>query len=101
MGRKLHVGNLAYSVDSSSLENLFSQHGKVDSAKVIMDRDTGRSKGFAFVEMSNETEASDCISHLNGQEHEGRALNISEAKPMQPRDNHGGFNRGGGRGARY
>lgn len=103
MGKKLHVGNLAFSVDSTSLQNLFAQHGAVESAKVIMDRDTGRSKGFAFVEMSSDKEAADCISHLNGHEHEGRRLNISEAKPQEPRQNRSsGFGRAAGsRGGRF
>jgi len=100
MGRKLYVGNLAFSVDSTSLETLFSQHGTVASAKVITDRDSGRSKGFAFVEMSNDQEALDCVSYLNGREHEGRQLNISEAKPQEPRQNRHGFG-GGGRSERY
>lgn len=102
MGKKLYVGNLSFSVDSKSLQNLFSQHGTVESANVITDRDTGRSKGFAFVEMSNDQEAADCISQLNGQQHEGRQLNISEAKPQESRQ--GGprnFGRGGGRGGRF
>lgn len=103
MGRKLYVGNLSYSVDSESLSNLFSQYGTVDSARVITDRDSGRSKGFGFVEMSTDDEASKCIESLNGQEHEGRAMNISEAKPQEPRENRGGgggrgFGGGGGRG---
>ena len=101
MGKKLYVGNLAFSVDSASLETLFSQHGSVQFAKVITDRDSGRSKGFAFVEMSNDKEAAECISHLNGREHEGRQLNISEAKPQEPRQERGGFGRGGSRGARF
>jgi len=89
MGKKLYVGNLSYSVDSSSLENLFSQHGNVESARVITDRESGRSKGFAFVEMSSDSEATECISNLNGREHEGRQLNISEAKPQEPRQDRG------------
>lgn len=106
MGKKLYVGNLSFSVDSASLESLFSQHGTVESARIITDRDTGRSKGFAFVEMSSDQEANDCINQLNGQEHEGRKLNISEAKPQEPRQNRGGGGggfggRGGGRGGRY
>ena len=103
MGKKLHVGNLAFSVDSASLENLFSQHGTVDSTKVITDRDTGRSKGFGFVEMSSDQEAADCINRLNGREHEGRQLNISEAKPQEPRQGGGSrdFGRGGKRGGRF
>jgi RNA recognition motif-containing protein len=89
MGKKLYVGNLSFSVDARSLENLFCQHGTVESAKVITDRDTGRSKGFAFVEMSNNQEAEECLKHLNGQSHEGRQLNISKAKPQEPRQNGG------------
>jgi RNA recognition motif-containing protein len=85
MGKKLYVGNLAFSVDATSLENLFSQHGTIASAKVITDRDTGRSKGFAFIEMSSAQEAADCINRLNGHQHEGRQLNISEAKPRESR----------------
>lgn len=99
MGKKLYVGNLSFSVDSDSLANLFAQYGTVDSAKVITDRDTGRSKGFAFVEMSSSEEANKCIESLNGQDHQGRALNISEAKPQEPRGNRGGGGGGfGGRG---
>lgn len=103
MGNKLYVGNLAFSVDSQSLENLFGQHGTVESTKVITDRDTGRSKGFAFVEMSNAQEAEECLKHLNGQSHEGRQLNISEAKPQEPRQNSGshGCGRTGPRGGRF
>lgn len=87
MGKKLYVGNLAYTVDSQQLTDLFSQVGTVDSAKVIMDRDSGRSKGFAFVEMSESSEAQAAIDTLNGKDLGGRALNISEAKPQAPRDN--------------
>ncbi len=94
MGKKIYVGNLSYSTDDNSLTDLFSQFGQVESARIVMDRDSGRSKGFAFVEMSSEDEASAAISKLNGTEHSGRALNVSEAKPQAPRDN----NRGGGRG---
>lgn len=90
MGKKLYVGNLSFSVDSESLTQLFSTYGAVHSAKVITDRDTGRSKGFAFVEMENADEAQKSIDALNGQQHEGRAMNISEAKPQAPRDNRGG-----------
>lgn len=93
MGKKLYVGNLAFSVDSENLTQLFARYGAVESARVIMDRDTGRSKGFAFVEMSSVDEASQCIQDLNGQDHEGRALNISEAKPQEPRENRGGSSR--------
>lgn len=105
MGKKLYVGNLSFSVNSESLQGLFGQHGTVESAKVITDRDTGRSKGFAFVEMSSAQEATDCISQLNGREHEGRELNISEAKPQEPRSGggaRGGFDRSsGGRSNRF
>ena len=94
MGKKLYVGNLAFSVDSDSLMNLFAGFGTVESAKVITDRDSGRSKGFGFVEMSNSDEAAKCIENLGGRNHEGRQLNISEAKPQEPRENRGGFNGG-------
>lgn len=90
MGKKLYVGNLAFSVTSDSLNTLFAQYGTVESAKVIMDRDTGRSKGFAFVEMSNPDEAAACIREAGGKELEGRQMNISEAKPQEPRTG-GGF----------
>ncbi|WP_413287693.1 RNA recognition motif domain-containing protein [Bdellovibrio sp. HCB337] len=93
MGKKIYVGNLSFSIDDQSLVDLFSQFGQVDSAKIVMDRDSGRSKGFAFVEMSAEADAQAAIEKLNGADHSGRALNVSEAKPMVPRDN----NRSGGR----
>lgn len=96
MGKKLYVGNLAFSVDNDSLMNLFTQFGTVESARVITDRDTGRSKGFAFVEMSTSDEAAKCIEGLGGREHEGRQMNISEAKPQEPRQSRGGFGGGGG-----
>ncbi len=96
MGKKLYVGNLSYDVDSSALEQLFSQHGSVQSAEIIADRATGRSKGFGFVEMSTEDEAQAAIAALNGKEHEGRALTVNEAKPREERPRSGGF--GGGRG---
>ena len=85
MGKKLYVGNLTFSVDSDSLADVFAQYGTVESAKVITDRDTGRSKGFGFVEMSTEDEASAAIKELNGREYAGRQLNVSEAKPQEPR----------------
>lgn len=94
MGNKLYVGNLPYNLSSSDLEHLFSPHGTVQSAEVIADRMSGRSRGFGFVEMSSEEEAQAAIAALNGQEHEGRALTVNEAKP---RENRGG-GRGGGRG---
>lgn len=92
MGKKLYVGNLSYSVNSSELEQLFGSYGTVESAQVITDRDTGHSKGFGFVEMSNDAEAQAAIQGLNGQEHSGRALTVNEAKPRE--------DRGGGRGGR-
>jgi RNA recognition motif-containing protein len=96
MGKKLYIGNLSFNVDSNLLTDTFSAHGTVDSANVIMDRETGRSKGFAFVEMSTESEAQDVIQKLNGMELSGRAMNISEAKPQEPRSGGGGGRRGGG-----
>src|SRR5690349_14942860 len=94
MGKKLYVGNLSYNVDSSELEQLFGQHGQVVSAQVISDRDTGRSKGFGFVEMSNDAEAEAAIAALNGHDHGGRALTVNEARPREERGGGGG---GGGR----
>src|SRR4051794_28976865 len=95
MGKKLYVGNLSYDVDSSQLEQLFSAHGTVESAQVISDRDTGRSKGFGFVEMASDSEAQAAIAAMNGQEHGGRALTVNEARPKENRAGGGG---GGGRG---
>jgi cold-inducible RNA-binding protein len=92
MGNKLYVGNLGYDVSSSDLEQLFTPHGTVNSAQVINDRMTGRSKGFGFVEMASDQEAQTAIGALNGQEHGGRPLTVNEAKP---RENRGGS--GGGR----
>src|SRR5208282_5326315 len=100
MGKKLYVGNLSYSVDSSELEQLFGAHGQVVSAQIINDRDTGRSKGFGFVEMSSDGEAEAAIAALNGQQHNGRALTVNEARPKEERPGgggRGGFG-GGGRG---
>lgn len=87
MSKKLYVGNLPYSTTDQSLTEAFSQFGTVETAKVIMDRDSGRSKGFAFVEMSSSAEATESISRLNGTNLDGRAINVSEAKPQAPRDN--------------
>jgi RNA recognition motif-containing protein len=104
MGRKLYVGNLSYNVDSSQLEQLFGQHGQVVSAQVINDRDTGRSKGFGFVEMSSDEEAQAAIAALNGQQHGGRALTVNEARPKEGgggRGGGGGYGGGGGRGGGY
>ena len=98
MGKKLYVGNLSYSVDSSELEQLFGQHGQVLSAQIINDRDTGRSKGFGFVEMANDAEADAAIAALNGQQHNGRALTVNEARPREDR---GGRGYGGGGGGGY
>ena len=95
MGKKLYVGNLSYQVDSSELEQLFGQHGTVVSAQIINDRDTGRSKGFGFVEMSSDEEAQAAITALNGQEHNGRALTVNEARPREDRGGGGGGGRGG------
>ena len=97
MGRKLYVGNLSYNVTDSDLEQLCAQHGTVQSAQVIQDRDTGRSKGFGFVEMGSDAEAQAAIAALNGQEHDGRALTVNEAKPKEDRPRGGGGGGGGGR----
>ena len=82
---KVYVGNLAYSVGEKDLEDLFAQHGKVESVKVIMDRDTGRSKGFAFVEFANSEDAQTAMKALDGTDLQGRALKVNESKPQQPR----------------
>jgi RNA recognition motif-containing protein len=95
LGTKLYCGNLSYSVSSSDLEQLFSQFGSVESAEVIMDRDTGRSKGFGFVEMASKAEAQAAINALNEKEHEGRPLTVNEAKPRENRGGGGGGGRGG------
>src|SRR5688572_2175502 len=94
MGKKLYVGNLSYQVDSSELEQMFAQHGQVVSAQIINDRETGRSKGFGFVEMANDDEAEAAIAALNGQQHGGRALTVNEARPKEDRGG-GGGGRGG------
>ena len=94
MGNKLYVGNLAYSVRDESLHQAFSQFGTVTSAKVMMDRDTGRSKGFGFVEMGSDAEAQAAINGMNGQPLEGRAIVVNEARPREERP--GGFGGGGG-----
>ena len=107
MGKKLYVGNLAYGVTDSQLEQLFAAHGAVQSAQVIMDRDTGRSKGFGFVEMSSSAEAESAISALNGVEKDGRALTVNEARPKAEGGGGGGgrgrsdYGGGGGGGRRY
>lgn len=87
MSKKIYVGNLPYSANDQTLVDAFSQWGTVESAKVIIDRDSGRSKGFAFVEMSSSAEAANSIMKLNGYQMDGRAINVSEAKPQAPREN--------------
>jgi RNA recognition motif-containing protein len=117
MGKKLYVGNLPYSVSDSDLAELFAPHGTVQSAQVIMDRDTGRSKGFGFVEMGSDQEAQAAIAALNGQERDGRPLTVNEARPKPEGGGgggrggygggggggrgRGGYGGGGGRGGRY
>ncbi len=96
MGKKLYVGNLSYQVTNSSLEELFSQFGRVQSAEVIQDRDTGRSKGFGFVEMADENGAQEAIRGLNEKEHDGRPLTVNEARPREARGGGGGYGGGGG-----
>ena len=99
MGKKLYVGNLTYGVTDSQLEQMFAAHGTVQSAQVIMDRDTGRSKGFGFVEMGSDQEAKAAIAAMNGKEVDGRALTVNEAKPREDRGGGGGGRGyGGGRG---
>jgi len=93
VGRKLYVGNLPYSANDQTLSQLFSQCGSVASAQVIMDRDSGRSKGFGFVEMSSDAEAASAIQQLNGKDCDGRALTVNEARPQAPRENRGGYGR--------
>jgi len=93
MGRKLYVGNLPYSATEQALTDKFAAHGTVDSAKLITDRDTGQSKGFAFVEMSRDSEANAAIAALNGADYDGRPMKVNEAKPQTKRP---GGNRGGG-----
>ena len=96
MGKKLYCGNLSYNTASSDLEQLFTEFGRVQSAEVIMDRDTGRSKGFGFVEMSTDAEAQAAIEGLNLKEHDGRALAVNEARPREDRRGGGGGGGGGG-----
>ena len=102
MGSKLYVGNLPYSTTSSDLEQMFSAHGSVQSAEVISDRETGRSKGFGFVQMGSDDEAQAAIAAFNGQEVDGRPLTVNEAKPREdrPRGGGGGGYGGGGGGGR-
>ena len=101
MAKKLYVGNLSYEVSNSDLEQMFQPHGQVASAQVIMDRDTGRSKGFGFVEMGNDQEAQAAIAALNGKESNGRALTVNEARPREDRGGGGGGRGGSGGGRRY
>jgi RNA recognition motif-containing protein len=99
MGNKLYIGNLPYSATNESLTETFSQFGTVDSVKIITDRDTGRSKGFGFVEMGSDDEAQAAIESLNGKDFGGRNITVNEAKPQEPRESRGGGfggNRGGG-----
>ena len=90
MGKKLYVGNLSYEITNTSLEDLFTPYGSVRSAQVIQDRDTGRSKGFGFVEMSDDNAARSAIQALNEKEHDGRRLTVNEAKPREERSSGGG-----------
>lgn len=96
MSKKLYVGNLSYTVDNRELESLFAAHGSVASANVITDRDSGRSKGFGFVEMDSDQEAKAAIAALHGKDIDGRSLTVNEARPREERS--GGFGGGGGRG---
>jgi RNA recognition motif-containing protein len=107
VGKKLYCGNLSFNVSSSDLDQLFGAFGTVKSAEVINDRDTGRSKGFGFVEMQSDNEALDAINGMNGKEHDGRTLTVNEARPREARTGGGGGGRGygggggGGGGRRY
>jgi RNA recognition motif-containing protein len=109
MGKKLYVGNLTYGVSDSDLQRMFEAHGTVQSAQVIMDRDTGRSKGFGFVEMGSDQEAQAAITAMNGKEVDGRSLTVNEARPKTEGGGgrggsgggRGGYGGGGGRGNRY
>jgi RNA recognition motif-containing protein len=96
MGRKLYVGNLPYSADQQSLTEIFSRCGTVDSVNVIADRDTGRSKGFGFIEMSSDSEAQKAIQELNGADCDGRPMTVNEAKPQKKRSGGGRGGYGGG-----
>ena len=102
MGSKLYVGNLSYNVTSQDLNAMFTPHGQVQSAEVIQDRETGRSKGFGFVQMGSDEEAQAAIAALHGQQHDGRALTVNEAKPREDRGGggggRGGYGGGGGGG---
>lgn len=99
MGKKLYVGNLTYSTTDADLQRLFSPHGQIQTAQVVVDRDSGRSKGFGFVEMSSDAEARAAIDALNGKEEGGRALTVNEAKPRESGGGRGGY--GGGKPRRW
>lgn len=107
MSKKLYVGGLSYSTTEDALKELFAQAGTIESATIIMDRMSGRSKGFGFVEMSSEDEAQKAIEMFNGKELDGRSITVNEARPQEPRTHGGGFDRGdrggfgGRRGGRY
>jgi hypothetical protein len=94
MGKRIFVGNLPFSANDQVLNDTFAQYGVVESAKVIVDRATGRSKGFGFVEMATDAEAATAIEKLNGAEYEGRSITVNEAREMQPREGGGGGGRG-------
>jgi len=96
MGKKLYVGNLSYNIRDNDLQQAFGEYGVVTSAKVMMERETGRSKGFGFVEMGTDAEALAAIEGMNGQQLDGRALTVNEARPMEPRPAGGGYGGGGG-----
>ncbi len=98
MGKKLYVGNLSYSATNADLEGLFAPFGSVRSVEVIQDRETGRGKGFAFVEMASDQEAAAAIAGLSGKEHDGRPLTVNEARPREERSGGGGGGGGRGRG---
>jgi len=100
MGKRLYVGNLPFNTNDTELESIFSQAGKVESARVITDRDTGRSKGFGFVEMADDAAAAAAIQRFNGADLSGRPMTVSEAKPMAPREGGGGGRGGFGGGGR-
>ncbi len=103
VGTRLYVGNLSYNITNQSLESLFAEFGRVQSAQVVMDRDTGRSKGFGFVEMSDNGQAQAAIAGLNQKEVDGRSLTVNEARPREERSGGGGrgYGGGGGGGRRY
>jgi cold-inducible RNA-binding protein len=96
MGKKLYVGSISFNATEESLQDLFSSIGEVESVKIITDQDTGRSKGFGFVEMSSAEDAKKAIEQLNGTKFMERALIVNEARPQQPRERRGGFGGGGG-----